>query len=423
LYSNAISVYDILSNKFPNSEYAAEAFFSIGLCYEKMEQSENMAKVFSEYAEKYSVDRFKQVQALVKAADAYFNLKRYTDAEKNYLLATSVYDKFKKEADLDIASIAQAYYRLGEISYMNFEKIKLITKNEKAMKDLIKEKTKALEEPAKNYAKAIELGVAEWTVRSTYMIGMGFVDMAEAVENQSLFGSAEQKIASKIKILSSLEKYYEKAQEYFYKNIDWAHTQNIKGEYVEKSIDKFMEMLYNRGHIMEQVGIEFASAPIPRGLSQEEQEAFRQLLEEKKLEAMDAALPNYIAGIEAAKELGIASSEWIAKIKTRIQEIDPTNKSLEIQIEEWKPSQMAMQNSAGQNSQNFDNTQTQGGGNQSSVRDEEYERSIRRIQNIMSMQISMDEKIKQLNRIEMDAQRNIVLEEEKIKDLKAQQNL
>ena len=122
--------------------------------------------------------------------------------------------------------------------------------------------------PAKQYAKAIELGVAEWTVRATYMIGMGFVDMADAVSNQTLFGSAEQKIASKIKILSSLDKYYEKAQEYFYKNIDWAHNQNIKGEYVEKSIERFTEMMFKRGYIMEQVGIEFASAPIPKELSQ-----------------------------------------------------------------------------------------------------------------------------------------------------------
>ena len=39
------------------------------------------------------------------------------------------------------------------------------------------------------------------------------------------------------------------------------------------------------------------------------------------------------------------------------------------------------------------------------------------------MQISMSEKIKQLNRIEMDAKRNIILEEEKIKQLKIQQNM
>ena len=43
---------------------------------------------------------------------------------------------------------------------------------------------------------------------------------------------------------------------------------------------------------------------------------------------------------------------------------------------------------------------------------------MKRIQNIMNMGISVQEKIKQLNRIEMEAQRNIVLEEEKIKELK-----
>jgi tetratricopeptide (TPR) repeat protein len=424
LYSNAINVYDILSQRFAQSEYAAEAFFSIGLCYEKMEQMENMAKIFSEYAVKFGTDRFKQVQALVKAGDAYFNMKKYDEAKANYQNAVSIYEKFSKEADIDMNSIATAYYRMGEISYMDFQKISLVTKNEKAMKDLIKNKTKALEDPAKYYAKAIELGIAEWTVRSTYMIGMGFVDMADAVNNQSLFGSAEQKIASKIRILSSLDKYYEKAQEYFYKNIDWAHTQNIKGEYVEKSIDRFMEMLFNRGYIMEQVGIEFSSAPIPKELSDEEKEAFRQLLDEKKLEAMDAALPKYEEGIAAAKDLGIANSEWVAKIKGRIAEIDPNSKALQEQIVEWKPSDQPKP--VTQNSPEGTPSEDQDISTPSSVSgtgDEDYERNIRRIQNIMSMQISMDEKIKQLNRIEMDAKRNIVLEEEKIKDLKGQSNL
>ena len=415
LYPNAINVYDILSKRFPESEYAAEAFFSIGLCYEKMEQNEDMANVFSEYAQKYANDRFKQVQALVKAGDAYFNLNKINEAEKNYLLATSVYEKFKKEADIDVASIAKAYFKLGEVFYSRFEKIKLVSKNEKDMKNLIKDKTKALEEPAKYYAKAIELGVADWTVRATYMIGMGFVDMAEAVSNQTLFGSAEQKIAGKIKILSSLDKYYEKAQEYFYKNIDWAHNQNIKGEYIEKSIDRFTEMMYRRGQIMEQVGIEFASAPIPRELSEDEKEAYRQLLEEKKLEAMDAALPKYEDGIRGAKELGIANSKWIETIKERIREINPSSEVLNLQITEWVPKEVPQTQVA------QGGVPGSAGDNQAPrVRDEEYDRAMRRIQNIMGMQIPVEEKIKQLNRIEMDAQRNIVLEDERIKELKGQ---
>lgn len=410
LYSNAINVYDILAKRFPESEYASEAFFSIGLCYEKMEQNENMANVFTEYAQKYASDRFKQVQALVKAGDAYFGMKKYDAAEKNYEMATSVYEKFKTGNDIDVGSIAQAYYKLGEIKYADFTKVKLITSKEKEIKNLIKEKTKALEAPAKYFAKAIEIGVAEWTVRATYMIGMGFFDMAEAVSNQSLFGSAEQKIAGKIRILSSLDKYYEKAEEYFYKNIEWAHNQNIKGDYVLKSIDRFSEMLYRRGWIMEQVGIEFSGAPIPKGLSEEEQTAYRELLEEKKLQSMDAALPKYEEGLKGAQELKLGSNEWLDKIKERIREINPSSEALAIEVQEWKPSDVVAQ----PGDQNSGNAR----GSTKNATDGEYERNVRRIQNILKMQISVDEKVKQLNRVEMEAKRNIVFEEEKIKEIK-----
>lgn len=419
LYPNAINVYDILAKKFTESEYAAEAFFSIGLCYEKMEQNENMANVFSEYAQKFAGDRYKQVQALVKAGDAYFNLEKMGNAQKCYSDATSIYEKFKKEADFEIGNIAKAYYKLGEISYRNFQKLSLETKREKDMKNLIKEKTKALEEPAKQFAKAIELGVAEWTVRATYMIGMGFYDMADAVDNQTLFGDANQKIAGKIRILTSLDKYYEKAQEYFYKNIDWAHNQNIKGEYVQMSIDKFAEMLFRRGNILERVGNEYSSAPIPPGMSQEEIEAYKELLEEKRLEFMDAALPRYEQGLKDAQQLKLGKNDWIDKIKGRIAEINPASEALGIEVPEWVPVAGATpvvqeQNrgtSAGAAAGSSSSSGAAGG-------DDEFARSMRRIQNIISMQISAEEKIKQLNRIEMEAQRNIVMEEEKIKVLK-----
>lgn len=424
-YSNAIGVYDALSKKFPQSEYAAEAFFSIGLCYEKMGQNEDMANVFSQYAEKFASDRFKQVQALVKAGDAYFNMQKYTEAEKDYTLATSVYEKFNKESDIDIASIAQAYFKLGEIYYKKFEQIKLVAHNEKDMKELIKNKTKALEDPAKWYAKAIELGVAEWTVKSTFMIGQGFVDMADAVANQTLFGTAEEKIASKIKILSSLEKYYQKAQEYFYKNIEWSHNENLKDEYVDKSVDKFMEMAYLKGNILEQVGLIFASAPIPKGLSQEEKDAYKQLLEEKKLEAMDASLPKYEEGIKAAKELGIAQNANLEKIKARIAEINPNSEALKVQIVEWVPTAKPKNETTPNKNIKPDkgaNPTNKSMSPSSSGNDDEYDRAMRRIQNIMNMQIAVDEKVKQLNRIEMDAKRNIVLEEEKISELKGKKN-
>ena len=349
--------------------------------------------------------------------DAYFKLGKHGEAEKNYLMATSIYEKFKSESDIDVVSIAQAYYKLGEIKYDDFLKIKLVGKNEKEVKNKVKEKTKALEEPAKQFAKAIELGVAEWTVKATYMIGMGFVDMAEAVDGQTLFGTVDQKIVAKITILASLDRYYEKALEYFYKNIEWAHNQNIKGEYIEKSIDRYTEMLFRRGHIMEQVGVEYASAPIPKGLSQDEADAYRSLLEEKKLEAMDAALPKYEEGLQICKAHGIAKSTWRDKMKERIAEIDPSSEALNIVITEWVPEDKPVATTGGS---------VQGGkpGAASATspvsQDEDFNRNMARIRNIMNMQIAVEDKIKQLNSIEREAQRNIVFEEEKINELKGQ---
>ena len=64
----------------------------------------------------------------MKAGDAYYKMNKFSEAEKNYTLATSVYEKFKKEADIDVASIAEAYFKLGEISYQSFSKVKLVLK-------------------------------------------------------------------------------------------------------------------------------------------------------------------------------------------------------------------------------------------------------------------------------------------------------
>ena len=131
------------------------------------------------------------------------------------------------------------------------------------------------------------------------------------------------------------------------------------------------------------------------------------------------ALPKYEDGIQAAKELGIANSQWLEKIRERIREINPSSEALNVVITEWTPKQVPQSQVAGGSSAKAGSggalASSQGG-----PRDEQFESSMRRIQNIMRMQIPVEEKIKQLNRIEMDAKRNIVLEEERINELKGQ---
>ncbi|MDG5814393.1 tetratricopeptide repeat protein [Chitinispirillales bacterium ANBcel5] len=406
-YENAINVYAILAERFTDSEFAPEAFFSIGLCYEELGDHENMAKTFSEYANQFTVDRYRQVQALVRAGNAYFNMDRFSEAEENYLLATQIYDNYRETADIDINNVAQAFYRLGQIYYQRFRDIRLDASNESQMERLVQEKTEALQEPAKYFGRAIEAGVQEWTMRATYMIGMGFADMAEALSEQTLFGTEEQQIAGRIQVLSSLEPYYDRAQNYFLQNIQWAQDQNIMGEYIEQSMEKLMEMAFLKGHIMEEVGRAFANAPIPPGLDEEEQMIYQQILEEKLLEAMDAALPMYEEGIYGAAEIGIADNKWIDKIKDRIIEIDPISEALDVELETWEPEEEVYVSTLDEE-------------HRLDFRDDEYERNMERIRNIVAMDIPVEDRIRQLNRIEMEANRNIVMEEERINQLRNQ---
>ena len=414
LYNDAIRAYRTLAEKYAASEYASEGYYSIGFCYEKMNKNADMAAAFQSYAEKFTGDKSKQVMALVRAGEAYMNMNNIAEAEKSVQLAVDIYEKFKGKADIDLVAAARAYYVLGDIRFKEFDAIKLKGPNEKAVEKQLKEKTKALEPVLKAFAKAIEIGVGEWTIRSTYRVGESFASFADAYREQSLFGSKDQQTASKIKIISGLEKYYIKAAEKFQWNVETAYEQGIDNEWVGKSKDKFMEMLYLNGHLFEEVGEIFKNAPIPKDLDEEEKQAYKDVLEEKYLEALDKALPKYEQAIQAASELGIAESPWVLKIKERINEINPSSSALSIQLTERKPEPLPEDASPGK---------TGGRGMMSSRRAAGGEggasRGMERISNIMNMKIPVPDKIAQLRSIENDAKRAISQEEEKIADLKA----
>jgi tetratricopeptide (TPR) repeat protein len=337
LYEKAIDMYLILGEKYPESEYAPEGFFSIGICYEKLKKPTQMAKYFKEYAEKFTENRSKQIDALVRAGKAYMELKKYSEAEKSAELATTVYEKYKDKATIDPVAASKAYFTLGEIHQANLDNIMLVGKNEKQVSSQLEKKTQALKPVLTAYTKAIQLGVGEWTIRSTYQIGKSFVDFATAFENQTLFGRKDQQTASKIKIISGLEKYYTQAMEKFYWNVNTAWEQNIKTEWVDKSKEEFTRLAYRKGFLFEKIGRIFKDAPVPRGMTKEEITAYKDVLEEKYLEALDAALPKYEEGFFAAKELGITGSKWIDSLTTRVSFINPSSKILSETISERAP--------------------------------------------------------------------------------------
>jgi hypothetical protein len=306
---------------------------------------------------------------------------------------------------------------LGEIQHKLFNSISLRGKSERQVKAKLTEKTEALKPVLESYAKSIELGVAEYVVRATYMIGKAFVDMAEAYKNQTLFGNADQKIASRIRIVSGLEKYYQKAQEKFGWNVQTAYEQNIQNDWVDKSKEEFMRMAFLKGDLFEEVGRIFVSAKCPRGMAKEDCITYKQVLEEKQLEAQDRAVPKYEEAITAAKELGIADSEWLDKIRERLKFLRPDSDALTVQVVARAPKPAAGSSAGGEGAPSGS---SESGGKYTSVVDERLERNLRRINNIVSMRIELEDKLAQLRSIERDAQRQIRAEQSKIDEMQEQ---
>ena len=268
-----------------------------------------------------------KIQFLTRLGDAYLTQQNYKAAKKNYEKAISIY---KKQKNISQKNITSSIFKIGEIYHHSFTDITLTASSKKEISILITKKIKALSNQTSYYTRVIKIGNEEWTARARYLIGMGFVEMADAVNNQTLFGNATQKIATKIRILSSLKKYYKEAQDYFQKNIRWAIDRHVKNEYTDQSIIRYAEVWYRQGFIMEQVGVEFSNAPVPKGLSKEESRAYKELLNEKRLEATEAALPIYEEGLKATQKLQFKHNKWIDSIRVRIEEINPKSSAVSI---------------------------------------------------------------------------------------------
>jgi tetratricopeptide (TPR) repeat protein len=406
-YQQAINVYEILATRFTQSDYAALGFFSIGLCWEKLEEYEKMAATFAEYARRFTGDRNRQVEAFVRAGNAYFNMENLAEAETNYAEAVKVFEQYKESVSFNVAYVAEAYFKLGEITYKRFSDIALDAPNQRAMTAAIQRKTAALEEPARHFLAAVGLEVVEWTMRALYMVGLGFYDMAAALAEQTLFGGEIEQMGAKINVLRGLDPLYMRAIDMFGQNIAWAKEQNLSGEYIERSRQSFMEMAYRRGSIVEEIGTILNEAPIPDELfedgMEEYLEAYEEQLAEQTMRFREAAAANYEHALAMAQDAGIATSPWIGKIRERLEYLNDESEMLAVVLVDWVPEVRL-------DAEGREITRP---------RDFEFERSMQRIVDIMALQIGVDDKIRQLNSIKIEADRNIILERGKIEDLRA----
>jgi tetratricopeptide (TPR) repeat protein len=329
-YAASIRVYDILGEKYPKSSFALEAMFSVPLIHEKQGNHSQAVAAYKSFIDKYQKDPQKLIRAQLAAGRIYdMKLGKNDEALKYYEGVNRTYQQ-DKEKKIPGAIPAEAAFRGGQIYYKRVLKIRLdASKKENAKR--LKQMTTVLQTAVEHFTVAMEMEEREWTLRSTMRIGDLFMAMASITGNEKIQTKNKMKIiGEKINMLRGLPKLYAKARGMYQKNLDLGREQSFKDKWIDSCQVKYMNTYWLEGQVFEQIGQLLGSAPIPPGLSDEEERQYKELLKDKIYEAeWNGARPIYKTSLKAAQFYGI-ENEIKRKIKERLRQIDPEAPELEL---------------------------------------------------------------------------------------------
>ncbi len=315
-YGDAIAVYKLIGEKFPKSQYAIEAIFSVPLLLEKRGDYAKAATAYEDFVKEFENDKNKLIRAHLGAGKNYESLGNETKALDHFGKAIAIQKKDGEKAMIPPAIAAEAGYRAGEIYYKKIKKIRLDgTKGQNAQR--VGEMQKSLVPSIQYYAKAVEMGEEEWTLRSTMRMGDLFYAIASISDNERAAGlSGDDRIRAKIESQAGIPGYLEKATELYKKNLEIANNQGIESPWVDSSGLRLMQAYAFKGEALETLSKLFLQVPLPKKATAEEKGQIKQASEE----TLQKAIANYKEGLLAAQNYHI-DNDARSKIVARLREL------------------------------------------------------------------------------------------------------
>ena len=413
-YEDAIGLYNKLKKDFPQSEYTAEAVFSIALCYEKLNDNKKIAESYIDYAKGFASDRSRVVFALYKASKSFQAMGDRVEEEKMYRNIIDIHAKDGEKFGIDPQYAAEADYILGERAFEQYAKLDLFTskKGKDGMKEIetkLKAKNDAITVPLKFFTDCIALQTDKWTTHATFMCGEIFWNLMEAVKNQPIIEKDQFKAAyAKVKINEALPPYYEKAANYYKINVEkFGNTMGIDNEWVQQSKDKYAQCWYQVGFSHIENGQIFSAAPIPFPKGTQEYDEYKLQIDEMVKKLTEKCTPVFETGIKECAAIYVNNS-WVERMRKELEVRDPQNQAISIVIgEPPKPQQQTA--ASGQGS----------GVAVGGFSDQAFERSLKAIGTIyQDNSIPIMEKISILRGLEESAKREMERLAEEIRELK-----
>jgi TolA-binding protein len=352
-----------LIREYPKSTYALDAAYSIPMAYENAKDWPNAVKEYENFVKNYTTDKEKLINAYIRTARGYMELKDTAKAVAAFKTTIATYDKYGIQlTNSDPAFAAEASFMLGEFEKATMNPM-VIKGNEKAKVEMVKKLMAILQSSTKHYAKSAEYASEKWTFRAKNRIAELFVTVSTKVREQEIDvrdkkGNVDKErlFVERIQVVQQLPSYYEQAQPLFRVNIDLAREQGYYNPDVVAAQDGYIEMFFRNCQNFNEVGNAFAEAPLPDSVAMfkefraegyakedaadavhEDLEAYREDLMGRSQTAKQGALPHCASGIKAAAHYGI-KNRWTDSLYALVKKIDAENEILGVQIKEFDPS-------------------------------------------------------------------------------------
>jgi tetratricopeptide (TPR) repeat protein len=272
-YDKAATLYEQLAQKYPQNSHAADALRSAGVLRQSLGQHDRAIKHYGEYAKRYK-DRSDAKEVAFQVALVHEDQKDFRAAAQSFAAFSKVYPNDSKTVEA-LAREADAYFKAG---------------NESAAKEAAAKALAAYNGGGRGKHGKPAVAVGE---EASY-----YAAQARYIQGELVFHDYERiKIAGKpkqlAKVLEEKAKRLEEAKAIYldvvtYQSPEWATAALLR---IGQGYEAYAKAMRN--------------APVPKDLSEEEKQVYRDELEKVIVVIEDKALDAYKSGYAKALQIGV----------------------------------------------------------------------------------------------------------------------
>ncbi len=217
-WADAVRANNKYIEKYPQNPESKDLLFENARYYLKLNDLAAANRIYNDFAQNYPNDP-RTIEAFYRRGEYYFERGQYNLARQEFQKAIAKSEEFARIGkDPNLYYAAEAYFKLGEIEYKEFQDIKL-TYPEATLRAQLKRKKDKLLATVDAFTKVIKLGSIRG-FEAMYRVAEAYEKFAEAIADQELPPNLteDQRLVMRDKVFKAAVPAYDRAVEE-YKNV------------------------------------------------------------------------------------------------------------------------------------------------------------------------------------------------------------